>query len=67
MRIGTMNARIGVMRALTAALSVCSIPIARICIGDRWAASAPQVLDARRDRNLDVGGFDRDYRRRPHP
>jgi hypothetical protein len=35
--------------------------------GDRCAASAPLVLDARRYRDRDVGGFDRDRRRRPHP
>ena len=35
--------------------------------GDRCAASAPRVRDARRHRDRDVGGFDRDRRRRPHP
>jgi hypothetical protein len=35
--------------------------------GDRCAASASRVLDARRYCDRDVGGSDRDRRRRPHP
>jgi hypothetical protein len=35
--------------------------------GDRCAAAAPRVRDARGDCDRDVGGFDRDRRRRPHP
>src|SRR5258707_3005330 len=39
----------------------------RILDGDRCAASALPVRDARRHCDRDVGGFDRDRRRHPHP